>query len=141
MANEGRSVAQHEEDMRAIPLHARMGLRLLDHGPHTLMTMELTDDVRGLAPGSVHGGMLATFADTASAVALDGAFVVPTEIPVTTDIHVRFYRQPSSGPLTAEANLVHRGRRLLSTECSITDAQRRVLARSTATYMIVPVGG
>jgi uncharacterized protein (TIGR00369 family) len=55
-------------------------------------------------------------------------------------MHVRYYRQPQSGPLTAEATVVHRGRRLLSTECSVSDAANRVLARSTATYMIVPRG-
>ena len=60
---------------------------------------------------------------------------------MTTDLHVRYYRQPQSGPLTAEATVVHRGRRLLSTECVVSDAQQRVLARSTATYMVVPAGG
>jgi acyl-coenzyme A thioesterase PaaI-like protein len=34
--------------------------------------------------------------------------------------------------------VVHRGRRLLSTECRIEDAEHNVLARSTATIMIVP---
>jgi uncharacterized protein (TIGR00369 family) len=100
--------------------------------------MELSDDVRGAAEGSVHGGMLATFGDITSAVALWESFDAQKEITVTTDMHVRYYRQPRSGPLTAEATVVHRGRRLLSCECSITDAEQRVLARSTATYMIVP---
>ena len=82
--------------------------------------------------------MLATLADTASAQALWGAYEFGTEHPVTTDMHIRYYRQPQAGPLTAEANLVHRGRRLLSCECAVTDAEDRVLARSTATYMLVP---
>ena len=30
--------------------------------------------------------------------------------------------------------------RLLSCECAVTDAENRVLARSTATYMLVPQG-
>jgi uncharacterized protein (TIGR00369 family) len=61
-------------------------------------------------------------------------------VPVTTDLHIRYYRQPHAGPITAEANLVYRGRRLLSRECAVTDAENRVLARSTATYMLVPQG-
>jgi uncharacterized protein (TIGR00369 family) len=96
--------------------------------------------VRGFAPGSVHGGMLATLADAASAWTLWGAFESGADIPVTTDLHIRYYRQPLAGPLTAEANLVHRGRRLLSCECAVTDAENRFLARSTATYMLVPQG-
>ena len=117
-----------------------MGLHILAHGPRTLITMELTDAVRGMVPGSVHGGMLATLADVASAIALEGTFDPDSEIPVTTDMHIRYYRQPQAGPLTAKAELVHKGRRILSCECAIEDAQSRVLARSTATYMVVPRG-
>ena len=40
------------------PLHAHMGLRILVYGPHTIVTMELSEAVRGQAEGSVHGGML-----------------------------------------------------------------------------------
>jgi uncharacterized protein (TIGR00369 family) len=120
------------------PLHAHMGMRIREHGPHTIITMELTDAVRGSAEGTVHGGMLATLADAASAVALFGAYELDREIPVTTDMHIRYYRQPHAGPLTARADLVHKGRRILSCECAVEDAERRVLARSTATYMVVP---
>jgi uncharacterized protein (TIGR00369 family) len=101
------------------------------------LSMPVSDDVRGLAPGSVHGGMLATFADAACAVCLEGCYQDGRQIPVTTDMHIRYYRQPRSGPLTAEATMVHRGSKLLSAECSIVDAEHRVLARSTATYMIM----
>ena len=82
--------------------------------------------------------MLATFADAASASCLDGAYDFSTHFPVTTDIHVRYYHQPKQGPLVAEAKLMHGGRRLLSTECSVSDAQDRVLIRTTATFMLVP---
>jgi uncharacterized protein (TIGR00369 family) len=54
---------------------------------------------------------------------------------------MRYYRQPKGGPLRAEASVVHNGRRLLSTECVVSDAEGRVLARSTATYMVVPFEG
>lgn len=56
-------------------------------------------------------------------------------------MHIRYFGQPKAGPLTAEVEVVHGGRRLLSTECVITDAEERVLARSTATYMLVPHKG
>ena len=126
------------EGIRRTPLHALMGLTVVEGGPRTVVTMELSDAVRGKIAGSVHGGMLATLADVASAIALS-TLLEPTQLQVTTDIHVRYYRQPRSGPLTAVAEVVHRGRRLLGTECSITDSEQRILARSTATYMVVPV--
>lgn len=132
------SYDEHEATGRTPPLHHRMGLRLVQLNPTTVMTMELGEEVRGFAPGSVHGGILATFADIAAAVSLWRSFDPDSEIPITTDMHVRYYRQPAAGPLRAEATVVHAGRRLLSTECSVTDAGGRLLARSTATYMVSP---
>jgi uncharacterized protein (TIGR00369 family) len=136
--DEAAELAQFNELIRRNPLHALMDLKCLELGPRTVVTMALSDSVRGRVPGSVHGGMLATLADVTSAWTLTGAYDLGAETPVTTDLHIRYYRQPHAGPLTAEANLVHRGRRLLSCECAVTDAENRVLARSTATYMLVP---
>ena len=136
-----RDLAAATEGIRGtVPIHHAMGLTVVGvDEDRIVMTMELTDAVRGAAEGSIHGGLLATFADAASAMVLTGSFEPDAQIPVTTDIHVRYYRQPKGGPLAAEARVVHRGRRILSTECSIVDAEQRVLSRSTATYMIVPL--
>jgi uncharacterized protein (TIGR00369 family) len=131
--DEAAVLAQFNELVRQTPLHAHMDPKCLEHGPHTVVTMEVSDSVRGSARGSAHGGMLATLADAASAWTLSGAYEFGVEVPVTTDLHIRYYRQPHAGAADCEANLVHRGRRLLSCECAVTDAENRVLARSTAT--------
>ena len=60
----------------------------------------------------MHGGILGTFADVASAVALWDLYDADVEQPVTTDMNIRYYRQQQSDPLAAEAT-VHKGRRLL----------------------------
>ena len=138
MAGETEQLGGYYGDPRSIPVQALMGLTVLQTGPNAVVTMELTDAVRGSGQGTVHGGLLATFADIASAVSLYGTYDLNVEIPVTTDMHIRYYRQPKGGPLKGEGNLVHQGRRLLSSECVITDAEERVLARSTATYMLAP---
>jgi uncharacterized protein (TIGR00369 family) len=101
--------------------------------------MPLNEDVRGPVSGTVHGGMLATLADVTCAVSLWGAYDPALEMPVTTDMHVRYYRQPRSGPIKAEAHVVHRGRRILSVESSVADNEERSLVRATATYMLVPI--
>ena len=122
------------------PVHEQLALRVLCRDGDTLsVTMELSDAVRGFAAGSIHGGILATFADVASAFSLHGTYSAGNEMPVTTDMHIRYYRQPGSGPLKADATVVHIGRRFLSSECVIADAENRVLARSTATYAVVPI--
>ena len=128
-----------DERLHMSPVHKRLQMSVVRVEPGlAILSMPLSEEVRGYFDGSIHGGMLATFADAASASCLDDAYDFKTHFAVTTDLHVRYYRQPTSGPLTADAKLVHGGRRLLSTECSVTDAQGRVLIRTTATFMLVP---
>lgn len=123
-----------------VRLHDRMGLSIVGVTDTSAeLTMELTEETAGSAPGTVHGGMLATFADVAAALALTHSVDTRTHIQVTTDMHIRFFRQPKSGPITAHATLVHKGRLILSTECIVRDAENRELARATATYMVVPL--
>lgn len=123
-----------------VRLHDRMGLSIVDVTDTSAeLTMELTEETAGSAPGTIHGGMLATFADVAAALALTHSVDNDTHIQVTTDMHIRFLRQPKTGPLTARATLVHKGRLILSTECVVRDAEQRELARATATYMVVPL--
>ena len=67
-----------------------MGIEMVRLTPTTILSMKLSDDVRGQAEGSVHGGILATFADVTAAVAFWNAFDADSEMPVTTDLHLRY---------------------------------------------------
>ena len=134
------ALAESDRAFNAVPLHSRMGLEIVQRVPHAVVRMQLSEEVRGALPGSLHGGMIATLADVTSAIALWGAYEPEDQMPVTTDMHVRYYRQPRSSPITAEAHVVHGGRRILSVECSVVDGEDRQLARATATYMVVPFG-
>ena len=128
----------NDERLHLSPVHKSMQMSVVRVEPGlAILSMPLTENLRGYFEGSIHGGMLATFADAASASCLDGAYDFNSHFPVTTDIHVRYYRQPKDGPLVAEAKLVHGGKRLLSTDCSVVDAEDRVLVRTTATFMLV----
>jgi uncharacterized protein (TIGR00369 family) len=129
-----------------------MRMNVVEQKPgFTVLSMPLSADISGAYEGTIHGGMLATFADAACALCLQAEYDFPNELVVTTDMHVRYYRQPRGGPLRAEAKMVHSGRLLLSAECSVLDVDNRVLIRSTATYTristisaqgrVVPSGG
>jgi uncharacterized protein (TIGR00369 family) len=133
------ALARSDYNFYRNPLHKMMGLDIVQRGPHAIVKMPLSEDVRGVAVGTIHGGLLATLSDVTCAIALWGTYDNSKEIQVTTDMHVRYYRQPRSWPLTAEARVVHGGRRLKSVECVVTDDDDRQLARATATYMIVPL--
>ncbi len=137
--NAGDLVAATSYTRQMVRLHDRMGITIVALTDDSAeLTMELSEETSGSAPGTVHGGLLATFADIAAASAVTRSLDNETEIQVTTDLHIRYFRQPKRGPLVARAVLVHRGRRILSAECEIRDADQRVLARSTATYMVAP---
>jgi uncharacterized protein (TIGR00369 family) len=124
------------------PVRQQMGMTVVEHKPgFVVLSMPIRDDMRGMFEGTIHGGMLATLADTACACCLVGCYDFASEFTVTTDMHVRYYRQPRGGPLRAQATMVHSGRVLLSAECSVFDAQDRVLIRSTATYTRISTQG
>jgi uncharacterized protein (TIGR00369 family) len=123
------------EELHRSPVHKTLGMSVVEHKPgFVVLSMPLTEDVRGGYEGTIHGGILATFADAACAFSLAGTYDLDSEFTVTTDMHVRYYRQPRGGPLRAEAEMVHNGRTLLSAECKVLDPENRVLIRSTATY-------
>ena len=126
------------EQLCLSPVDERLQMTVVRSEPGlAVISMPLTDEVRGFYEGTIHGGMLATLADAACAGCLWGVYDFGPQFTVTTDIHVRYYRQPKDGPLIAEARMVHHGKRLLSAECTIVDATDRVLLRSTATFMLV----
>jgi uncharacterized protein (TIGR00369 family) len=119
-----------------IPLHGFTGLEV-DPGPPAVATVPLTEAVRG-AFVPLHGGMYAALADVACAAALATEIDLAEGYPVTTDLSIRFFAQPKEGPVTAEAQLVHRGRRLAGAECVVRDGLGRQLARASATFVMLP---
>lgn len=121
-----------------IPIHGYLDLDIdVQDGGRAVVELPLTDPARGLV-APVHGGVLATLADVACASALAQSFEMGVEIPVSVDLHVRYYRQPKESPVVAEAEIVHRGSKIIGVECVIRDAGGRQLARATGSYMIVP---
>jgi uncharacterized protein (TIGR00369 family) len=130
------------------PFQELLGLVIEQIEPVAVVTMPLNEMFSGLRPRqhtqgaqpiqqSIHGGALATLVDVTCAMALAPKLHTSTEMQVTTEMNVRYYRQPRASPLTAEARVVHRGRRLAGVECVIKDADDHVIVRGHATYMIV----
>lgn len=105
MAHAIRDPLEATENLRRSPVHQHMQLSVVSQEQGVaILSMPLAPDLEGLAPGSVHGGMLATLADAASGFCLEGFFDLESEIPVTTDMHVRYYRQPHGGPVDGDVH-------------------------------------
>jgi uncharacterized protein (TIGR00369 family) len=86
--------------------------------------------------GTLHGGMIATLADTATGLAYrtgleDGASALTSSLSVT------FLRPSGIGLVTARGRVVKRGSRFGYAEAGVEDAEGRLLARATATFTVL----
>lgn len=119
-----------------IPLHGYLGLRFVTVGSPSRVELDLSDSTRG-AVAPLHGGVLATLIDVACGAAATEGFDATTSVPVSTDLTVRFLRQPQQSPLVAEATVVHAGRTSLLIDCVVTDGGGKQVGRGSGSYRIV----
>jgi uncharacterized protein (TIGR00369 family) len=87
--------------------------------------------------GTVHGGWTATLLDSAMACAVH-ATLKPGEGYTTLEFKLNFVRAvtPATGPVRAEGVVVHRARRVATSEGRLLDSQGRLLAHGTETCLI-----
>jgi uncharacterized protein (TIGR00369 family) len=100
------------------------------------VSLEVEPKHRNLV-GTLHGGMIATLADTATGVAM-GSSLEDGLTWATTALNVTFLAPGRSGRVTARGRVVKRGLRFGYAEADVVDEQDRLLARATATFAIRP---
>lgn len=90
--------------------------------------------------GSVHGGLLAFVLDVAVVEAVF-AMLGPGDRPAgTADINLTYLR-PALGPrIVAEAEVLRKGRQLMTVEITIRDEQERLCAKGRALYALRATG-
>lgn len=118
-----------------------LGVRITDARPgYARATLEVGPRVRHPG-GYAHGGALAGFGDTAAAwatfPALDGG-----EIFTTIEFKATFITGVQDGTLVAEATQVHKGRRTMVLEVTITtdEPEPRLVAVMLVTQAIIAKG-
>lgn len=87
--------------------------------------------------GSVHGGVISTFCDSAMGCAIQST--LPAGVGYTTlELKVNFLRAITveTGPLRCEGKIIHVGGRVATAEALLTDAEGRLYAHATSTCMI-----
>lgn len=89
--------------------------------------------------GGVHGGAMAGLVDAVTGCAMM-TMIGADEQFATTDIQVRYVRAAPAGidRLIAEAEIVHRGRKMGVAECVIRSPDGTIHARGTASMMLTP---
>ena len=85
---------------------------------------------------TVHGGVIATLADSAAAWAIFGAWKMKG-VPVTVEMKINFLKPVKSGMLVAEARSIHQGTRVSVSEVDVKDSRDVLVAKSLVTYCIV----
>jgi uncharacterized protein (TIGR00369 family) len=88
--------------------------------------------------GSVHGGVFATMLDSACGCAVHT--LLPAGVRYTSlDLSVKYLRPVTvdTGPITAEARVVHLGRRTALAEGQITDAAGKVYVTATSSCLVM----
>jgi len=87
--------------------------------------------------GAVHGGYVATLLDGAIALAVYSTLAADTPYS-TLDLKITYLRPLTehSGPVRAEASVIHSGRTVAAAEARLLDKDDRLCAHATGTCII-----
>jgi uncharacterized protein (TIGR00369 family) len=86
----------------------------------------------------VHGGIIATLADTAMGVLVNN-IIPPNKVAVTSEIKMNYIAPGSGTILECEAAIIHRGNKTYVTEARIYSDEGKLIAFSTGTFFILPI--
>ena len=84
--------------------------------------------------GIMHGGALASLADTASAFAVLST-LEPEEQTVTVDLTLHYLRPATAGKLTAHARVLRAGRRVATVSVEILNESGALVVTALTTYL------
>jgi len=84
---------------------------------------------------TVHGGAIASLADSAAAWATVGSTGLEA-VPITVEMKINFLAPVKSGRLTAEARIVHKGKTISLSDVEVKDDKGRLVAKSLVTYYL-----
>ena len=113
-----------------------LGMRLLELKPGYVRGELPVRDTLKQAYGVLHGGALATFADSLVGTGT-GRLLAPGQTMTTIEFKVNFMAPVKDGIVWGEATALHRGRRTMVWEVRITDGVDRLVALMTTAVMIL----
>jgi uncharacterized protein (TIGR00369 family) len=131
-------LAEVRERFEASPFHRAffgMSLERVAEG-EVDVALQVEDRHRNLL-GIVHGGVIATLADTATGLAYR-TVLEPGTAHVTTQLSVTYLAPGRAGRILARGRVIKRGRRIGYAEADVQDEEGALLARATALFAIVP---
>jgi uncharacterized protein (TIGR00369 family) len=118
------------------PLFASLGVVVEKLSPESVV-LRLpfrTDFIQG--GGMIAGGIIATLADEAMAHAAL-ANLDPGETTATIEMNIRYFKGCASGDITATATLIKKGRRVITLQAEIVNANNQSVAQTGASFMVL----
>jgi uncharacterized protein (TIGR00369 family) len=88
------------------------------------------------AYGVVHGGAIATLADTAVAFAMM-TMIQPGEKVTTVEFKINFLAPVTEDEMIGEARIINRGKRLVLADMEVKRGDGKLIAKGLATYIIL----
>ena len=89
--------------------------------------------------GTLFGGYIAALADSYVGLAMVST-LAEDEWFTTSDLRTSFFRPVVSGKIEIASEVLNRGRRMAHVECIFVNEDDKVVAKATATQVIVPMG-
>jgi uncharacterized protein (TIGR00369 family) len=117
-----------------VPFARFLGIELEDIGSGTA-TLGLTVRKELLQNhGVVHGGVIASLIDTATAFAII-SLLAPSERVTTVDLTISYLRPLTEGRVTAVAKVLRAGRRLFVVSAEVFDSNGMLATTALSTYV------
>ena len=135
MDEHGALVADLRERLRGSEFYRWAGIELVDAAPGLVEVAVQAGPEHVNLQGLVHGGMLATLADTAMGLAVRTG-LEPGRRHVTVQLGIEFLAPGRAGRIIAHGRTVKIGRQLGFAEADVVDTRDRILARAHSTLSV-----
>lgn len=128
------------ERVRSSPFHRWAGMELVSvGGGRAEVAMDLQD--QHFNPQRiVHGGIISAMADTSIGLALR-SMLPAGHTHRTAQLNVHFLAKGEGNRLVGRGRSLHLGKRMGYGEAEVLDGDGRLLARATATFIVLPAPG
>lgn len=132
-------VVSHKEGMKKFlkiaPFSKHLGIEILEAGEGVArLKMPYQHELTNPA-GNLHGGAIATVADSAMAVAIGSILGTPAR-HFTVKLEIRYKAVVTDGEIIAEAKVTRQKKRLFLGEAVVKNGNGQVIATAAGTFMV-----
>ena len=123
-----------EEALNTVPFAKFLGIKLDSIEPgQASLSLLIRDEFKQNA-GIVHGGVISSLIDSATAFAIL-PLLEPGERTTTIDLTISYLRPLITGSMVATANVRRAGRRVVVVSADLTDTDGNLAATALSTYI------